>query len=143
MAVNVEHYAPIGETDGSFTVYVTGGAKDNSTDDAGAPTNLVHEFKNGGEPEGFAGTWREYPHKLNIARANHSACVIEGNLYVFGGEVDKDGNMTNSIEWTNLADEEAGFELLVLAEVVPRKFFGFNFLNREEIVIIGGVGKEG
>ena len=48
---------------------------------------------------------------------NHSACVLDGNLYVFGGEVDSDGKMTNSIEWTNLDDEEAGFEMLVLAKI--------------------------
>ena len=104
-------------------------------------------------------TWKRLDAELNIARHSHSACTLNGIVYVFCGIADGSeyvgSSYLNSIEWisenTLLADKKKTFwefitnattrwQLILVAENILRKraFPAVTPLNDTEIAILGG-----
>ena len=87
-------------------------------------------------------TWKGLNPKLNVARFLHSACTLNGIVYVFCGG---DGRVClNSIEMisesTLLANATTLWQLINLAEdiLTKRAFPAVAPLNDTEIAILGG-----
>ena len=86
-------------------------------------------------------TWKGLKAELNIARYSHSACTLNGIVYVFCGY---NGNYLNSIEMISesslLANATTLWQLINVAEniLTPRIGPAVAPLNDTEIAILGG-----
>ena len=86
-------------------------------------------------------TWKGLKAKLNIARWFHSACTLNGIVYVFCGST---GDYVNSIEMISesslLANATTLWQLIDVAEniLTKRCYTAVAPLNDTEIAILGG-----
>ena len=91
-------------------------------------------------------TWKGLTAKLNIARYYHSACTLNGIVYVFCGWAGVDYGRLNSIEMISesslLANATTLWQLINVAENILTKRIGPAVapLNDTEIAILGGHG---
>ena len=74
---------------------------------------------------------------MNIARSNHSSCVLKSNLYCFGG-------LFHAFSTVEVLDIESNEQWLLvhLPDVSPRDSALFCPISENLIAIIGGYGKK-
>ena len=92
-------------------------------------------------------TWECLNSKLNIARHRHSACVLNGTVYVFCGVGNTYGNGSylNSIyvisETSLIQKSTATWQLIEVPQniLIPREFPAVAPINDTEITIISGL----
>ena len=81
--------------------------------------------------------------EMNLARWDHSSCILEKTLYILGG-YDENDELTNSIEILINIDEPdpsviTKWSLIqLISSFQPRNFSVFCAWNEHEIIILGG-----
>ena len=86
--------------------------------------------------------WESLP-EMNLARWDHSSCILDQTLYILGG-YDENDELTNSIEkLANIDEPEPSLItewnlIQLISSFQPRNFSVFCAWNEYEIVILGG-----